>query len=73
MPDPTQYSDSLLRVRDICRNPKTGSPGLLGISRSTFLQGVKDQRYPQPVRLGPGITCWRASDLSDLLANGASR
>ncbi|WP_081974999.1 helix-turn-helix transcriptional regulator [Novilysobacter arseniciresistens] len=59
--------DSLLRVRDITRDPKTGTPGLLGISRSTFLQGVKDGRYPRPLKLG-GSTCWRASDIQRLIA-----
>jgi prophage regulatory protein len=37
------------------------------VSRATWWRWIKAGRAPQPVRLGPGIVAWRASDV-DLLA-----
>lgn len=46
---------------------------LLPIGRSSFLAGVKDGRYPQPVKLGPATTCWRACDIINFIESlGAS-
>jgi predicted DNA-binding transcriptional regulator AlpA len=40
---------------------------LLPIGRSSFLAGVKEGRYPQPVKLGPATTCWRACDILNFI------
>ncbi len=40
---------------------------LLPIGRSSWLAGVKDGRYPQPVKLGPATTCWRAADILNFI------
>lgn len=40
------------------------------VSRSTWLAGVKDGLYPQPIQLGMRITAWRESDIADLVQNG---
>lgn len=37
------------------------------VSRSTWWQGVKTGRFPQPVKLGTRTTCWRASDIRRLI------
>jgi predicted DNA-binding transcriptional regulator AlpA len=37
------------------------------VSRSSWWAGVKSKRYPQPVKLGPRITAWRASDIRELI------
>lgn len=41
------------------------------MSRSAWLAGVRDGKYPQPVKLGPATTCWRGSDLLAVIAGGA--
>ncbi len=38
------------------------------VSRSTWWQGVKTQRYPAPFKLGPNTTAWKAEDIRALLA-----
>ena len=49
----TQYPEgALLRVSDICRNPKTGRPGVLPITRSTWHRWVKDGKAPKALHLG---------------------
>ena len=55
------------------RLPETGFVRLpqilavLPVSKSTWWAGVRDGRYPQPVKLGPRITAWRAEDIRTLL------
>ncbi len=41
---------------------------LFPIGRTTWWRGVKEGRYPQPVKLGPRTTAWRRSDIDALLA-----
>lgn len=46
---------------------------LVPVGRSSWLAGVKEGRYPQPVKLGPATTCWRASDIISFIESlGAS-
>lgn len=40
--------------------------GPIPVSKSTWWQGVKDGRYPQPIKLGPRTTAWRAEDIRAL-------
>ena len=37
------------------------------VSKSTWWAGVKEKRYPQPVKLGPKITAWRVEDIRALI------
>lgn len=43
--------------------------GPIPVSRSTWWAGVKDGRFPKPVKLGPRITAWRAEDINALCQN----
>jgi len=44
--------------------------GPIPVSKSTWWAGVKDGRFPKPIKLGPRITVWRAEDIRDLIARG---
>jgi prophage regulatory protein len=33
--------------------------GPIPVSKSTWWAGIKDGRFPKPVKLGPRITAWR--------------
>jgi len=37
------------------------------ISKSTWWLGVKTGMFPQPIKLGPRTTCWRAADILQLI------
>jgi len=37
------------------------------VSASHWWAGVKDGRYPQPVKLGPKITAWKVDDIRQLI------
>jgi prophage regulatory protein len=42
--------------------------GPIPVSKSTWWAGVKDGRYPKPVKLGPRITAWRWEDIRTLIS-----
>jgi len=55
--------------------PKTGfvrlsailaPEGPIPVSKSTWWAGVKEGRFPQPVKLGPRTTVWRVQDIRAL-------
>ena len=54
--------------------PETGYvrlPSILRVfpvSRSNWWEGVRQKRYPQPVKLGPRITAWKVEDIRAFLA-----
>lgn len=66
-PENPIHINGLLRVSQICGDPKRGIPGLLPIGKSTFWAGVRDGRFPQPIKLGARTTCWRAADILALI------
>jgi predicted DNA-binding transcriptional regulator AlpA len=52
-----------LRVSDITRNRRTGKPGLLPVTASTWWAWVKSGKAPSPIKLSPGCTVWREADV----------
>ena len=46
--------------------------GPIPVSKSTWWAGVKDGRFPKPVKLGPRTTAWRVEDIRRLIAEGAT-
>ncbi len=42
------------------------------VSRSGWWQGVKDGKYPAPIKLGPKTTVWRVQDIRKLIADYAN-
>jgi len=48
----------LLRIKQVLK--------FIPVSRSSWWQGVKEGRFPQPIKLSERITCWRASDIQAL-------
>ena len=36
------------------------------VSKSTWWAGVKDGRFPKPVKLSPRVTVWREEDIEDI-------
>lgn len=59
-----------LRLNQIIGNPKAEPPipAVIPVSKSTWWEGVRTGRYPQPVRtLGLRITAWRVEDIRALI------
>ena len=36
---------------------------LIPVSKTTWWDGVKEKRFPQPVKIGPKTTVWRVEDI----------
>ena len=65
-------STGFLRVADIIGNPKAGIPAIIPVSKTTWLDGVRTGRYPQPTKaLGKRITAWRVEDIRALIEGAA--
>ena len=62
----------LLRLTQIIGDKQKGIEPLIPIGRSSWWNGVKTGRFPQPIKLGNRTTLWRKSDI-DALINGASQ
>jgi prophage regulatory protein len=41
--------------------------GPIPVGKSTWWQGIKDGRFPKPVKIGPKITAWRVEDVRALI------
>jgi predicted DNA-binding transcriptional regulator AlpA len=55
-------ADGLLRVKEVLT--------YLPIKKSTWYDGVRRGRFPQPVRLGTRTVAWRAQDIRHLIDHG---
>jgi prophage regulatory protein len=60
-----------LRLTQIVGNKKAGIPAIFPVSKSTWWQGVKSGRYPQPVKLSERCTAWRVEDILALIEQAA--
>ena len=57
--------EGFLRLNQIVGNKTT--PAIIPISKSSWWAGVKEGRFPQPVKLGKRTTVWRISDIRFLI------
>jgi predicted DNA-binding transcriptional regulator AlpA len=58
-------TDRLIRLPEVLQR--------LPISRSSWWAGVKNGRFPRPVKLGPRTTTWRLSDITALVERLSSQ
>ncbi len=65
----------LVRLRHIIGDPDAEPPipAFVPVSKSTWWDGVKTGRFPQPIKLGPRLTCWRAEDVHRLVDEGTAQ
>lgn len=61
MTHPTLPETGFVRLPTILR--------LIPVSRSAWWQGIKDGRYPAPVKLSPRVTAWRVEEIRALIQN----
>lgn len=41
---------------------------VLGVGKTAFYLGIRDGKYPAPVKLGPRTSAWRVEDIRALIA-----
>jgi prophage regulatory protein len=53
------------------RLPQILAPnGPIPVGKSTWWAGVKDGRFPKPIKLSPRVTAWRVDDIRTLIREG---
>jgi prophage regulatory protein len=57
---PVLPTEGFVRLRDLLR--------IFPVSEASWWAGVREGRYPKPVRLGAQLRAWKASDIRKLLA-----
>lgn len=55
------------RLREIIGDRKQGIPGIVPVSKAAWYAGIKEGRYPKPVKLSEKTAAWRASDIEMLV------
>jgi predicted DNA-binding transcriptional regulator AlpA len=57
-------------VRRLARSiTKSVSHASGNIFQTLWYQGVENERYPKPVKLGPRISAWREDEVEDVIRN----
>lgn len=56
-----------LRLPQIIGDAKRGIPAVVPVSKTTWWAGIKEGRFPKPVKLGPRTTAWRVEDILRLV------
>ena len=58
-----------LRLHQIIGNPKANPPipALIPVGKSTWWEGCRSGRFPQPIKIGNRITVWRVQDIKDYI------
>jgi predicted DNA-binding transcriptional regulator AlpA len=63
-----QHTVGFYRLKSIIGDPKAKPPvePIIPISKSSWYQGIADNKYPKPVRIGVNMSAWRRSDIEEL-------
>ena len=64
-------SEGFLRLSQIIGNKTT--PAIIPISKSSWWAGVKEGRFPQPVKLGKRTTAWTISAIRSLIEKNSPK
>ena len=61
--------DGFVRLSQILGDPEANPPipPIIPLKKSAWWAGVKDGRFPQPVKLGGRGTFWRVEDIRALI------
>lgn len=57
-----------LRLFQIIGDRKKGYEPIIPVGKTTWWKGVKNGRFPKPVKLSDRITVWRTEDIRALIS-----
>lgn len=63
---PTLPTMGFVGIWVIVNNPKKKTLGVMGIGRTSWLEGVKAGIYPKPIKIGRS-TLWRVDQIRELI------
>jgi predicted DNA-binding transcriptional regulator AlpA len=61
----TLPAEGLVRINQLCNHK--GVRVILSISKSSFWAGVREGRFPKPIKLGKRTTAWKVDDIRALI------
>ena len=56
-----QNTKGLLRLREVLK--------IIPVGRSTWLAGVKEGKFPAPVKISSRCTAWKVEDIEEFIAS----
>jgi prophage regulatory protein len=62
-----QMGHDLPRTGFLRLNSTLAPLGPIPVDRSTWWEGIKTGRFPEPVKLGPRTTAWKVEDIRALI------
>lgn len=62
-----------VRLRQIIGDPKADPPmpPVIPVSKATWYQGIRDGRFPKPIKLSKRISVWRVEDIRALVESSS--
>ena len=70
-PAPSIPETGYLRQHQILGDKRRGIPPIYPVSKSTWWAGIKQGRFPKPVKLSARCVAWRVEDIRALVEQGA--
>lgn len=67
----TLPQEGFLRLRQIIGDEE--NPPIIPVSRSTWLAGVREGRFPKPIKLGKRTTAWSVDSIRALIKGETSQ
>lgn len=64
-------AEGFLRLNQIIGSK--GTTPIIPVSRSTWWAGVKEGRFPKPIKLGKRTTAWKVADIRRLIEGEAAQ
>jgi prophage regulatory protein len=63
-------ADGFMRIDHIIGNNDAKPPivGVFPVSKLSWWRGIREGRFPKPVKLGPNSTGWKVEDIRELLS-----
>jgi prophage regulatory protein len=55
------------KIHEVIGSPKLGIQGIIPMSRTAWYAGIKDGRYPAPIKLSERSSAWRSTDIDELV------
>lgn len=57
----------LYRIAEVIGDKQKGVRGIIPMCRTAWYKGIKDGRYPAPVKLSERSVAWRSTDIDALI------
>jgi predicted DNA-binding transcriptional regulator AlpA len=59
---------AMYRIGEIIGDRKKGISGIIPMGRTSWYKGIKEGRYPAPVKLSERSVAWRSTDIVELIS-----